>query len=300
MKTHLVDLLDVSPKRLALLAGACLLLSLASQMARAEVESTRLEGSESALDSSTDMTSGEGVYPIVLNYTNILYGPSLQSPSSFLPSSDGKPDTNRPIFMKNFLSASYRLNQNWALTASAYWLYRPVLGQSLTMQDPFVRISDAAIVHTAWGLNLYGDLRVHMGVTSASRDANYITGFQNFNYLTFQPDNGRLILALRASARYNVFGKNGYGPDAEFYLAPEANFRMSSKVALTLLYEMGADHQVGDKFNYLTNDGTDLEPGFEWDPTPDIVVNPYLTLLTGGKVNLASTSVGMFFTWTFL
>ena len=232
--------------------------------------------------------------------TNILYGPSIKNPSSFIPTSSGDPDLMRPIFMKNFLSASYGIDQNWAITATAYWWYRPVLGQSLTMQDPFVRVSDASVFHTKWGMNLYSDVRVHMGVTAPARAANYITGFQNFNYLTFQPDNGRFIFALRASERYNVFAKKGYGTDAEFYLAPEVNYRVSAKFAATLLYEMGADHQYGDRMSYYTNDGTDLEPGIEWDPTPDIVVNPYLTVLTGGKVNLASTSVGMFFSWSFL
>jgi hypothetical protein len=246
------------------------------------------------------VTNEEQTNPFVMNYTNIFYGPSVQSPSSYQPQSDGTPDTTRPIFMKNFLSAAYNLSDPVAITATAYWWYRPVLGQQLSMQDPFARISHASIINTSWGLNLYSDLRVHAGVTPDSRAANMLTGFQNFSYLTYQPGNGRLIMALRASARYNVYGSGGYGTDEEYYLAPELNYRVHSKLALTMLYEMGSSHQHGDAPGYITNDGTDLEPGVEWDPTPDIVVNPYLTLLTGGSIGWASTSVGMFFTVSFL
>jgi hypothetical protein len=137
-------------------------------------------------------------------------------------------------------------------------------------------------------------------VSSDSRAAGQLVGFQNFSYLTYQPDYGRFTFALRASARYNYIQNHGYGTDAEFYLAPEVDIRTAPKWAFTLLYEMGASHQFGDKASYYTNDGTDLEPGVEWDPTSDMVINPYLIVQTGGKVNFSSTALGMFFTWTFL
>jgi hypothetical protein len=199
--------------------------------------------------------------------------------------------------MKNFLSLAYGLDERWAITATGYWWYRPVLGQELTMQDPFVRVSNASVFKTDWGLNLYSDLRVHAGVSPASRDATMVAGVQNFDYLTYQPGNGRTVLALRASARQNFFGKRGFGPDVELYLAPEANYRVSPQFALTVLYEMGCSHQLGDRWGYFTNDGTDLEPGFEWDPLPNLTVNPYLILQTGGRISWNSTSVGMFLSW---
>ena len=265
----------------------------------ASTDSFNTTGPGDAIETSTT-NEEDSSSPIVLNYTNVLYGPSLKNPSSYQPQTDGNPDLSRPVYMKNFLSATYGINENWAITGTGYWLYRPVLGQQLILQDPFVRLSDASVFRTKWGMNLYSDARVHFGVTSESRSADFYTGLQNFNYLSYQPDEGRFVFGLRASARYNFFGRRGSGNDTEFYLAPEANFRMAPKWALTLLYEMGASHLYGDPNDRVGNDGTDLQPGIEWDPTPDIVVNPYVTMLTGGKVNLSSTSVGMFFTWSFL
>lgn len=256
--------------------------------------------SEASMSAEASM-SGEGWSSngFSMNYTNILYGPSIGESSSYQPTREGLPDKSRPVFMKNFLSASFGFAEQWAVTATAYWWHRPVLGQEFTVQDPFIRVSNSSLLSTDWGLNLYSDLRLHPGVTDASRQADQIFGVQSFNYVSYEPGWGGLLTALRASARYNVHGRQGTGTDAEFYLAPEVNYRFNDQLAFTLLYEMGASHEFGDDATYFTNDGTDLEPGVEWNPTPDIVVNPYVTLHTGGKITLASTSVGMFFTWNF-
>jgi hypothetical protein len=258
------------------------------------------EVSASAVSETSSDDDGWNANGFSMNYTNILYGPSLGDTSSYQPTSEGNADPDRPVFMKNFLSASYGFAEKWAVTGTAYWWHRPVLGQEFTMQDPFIRVSNASVYSTRWGLNFYSDFRVHPGITDASREADRLFGVQSFNYVSYQPNYGRFLAAIRASARYNQYGRHGVGTDAEFYLAPEMNYRINRKLAVTLLYEMGSSHQFGDDATYFTNDGTDLEPGIEWNPTPSIVVNPYLTILTGGKVSLASTSFGMFFTWNFL
>src|SRR5690349_16189543 len=45
-----------------------------------------------------------------LNYFMILYGPSVTNPSAYQPNAQGKPNTDRPVIMKNFLSAGYSVN----------------------------------------------------------------------------------------------------------------------------------------------------------------------------------------------
>jgi hypothetical protein len=273
------------------------LLSPVSALAALETGSKASHPELSTEASTEDADDRSVIERFSLNYTNIFYGPALQNASSYQPDPYGKPDQNRPIYMKNFLNLSYGITPEIAVTGSFYWQYRPVLGQELLVQDPFLRISHSQIFYTDWGLNLYSDARVHFGVTDASRQNDMITGFQNFSYLSWNIAQSRASLALRASARYNVYGNQGEGVDAEFYLAPEATYQLTSNFALTLLYEMGASHRFGDSATYFTNDGTDLEPGFSWDITPGLNVNPYLNLFPGGKMSLASTSVGMFLSW---
>jgi hypothetical protein len=280
------------------IVGAVAAMLLSQSVARAVEKFTPADNvSETKTDTHDPAVQSN---PFSIYYTNIFYGPSISNPSSYQPASDGTPDRDRPIFTKNFLSAGYSFNESVALTGMAYWQYRPVLGQQFTMMDPSVRISHSSIVSTSWGLNLYGDARAHFGVTDASRQADMIGAFENFNYLTWEVNHSRFLAALRVKERYNIYGRHGVGSDVEFYLAPEAQYRLSSKVALTLLYEMGASHNYGDQVSYFTNDGTDLEPGVSWDVLPSLNLNPYLNINTGGKITAASTSVGMFLNWAVL
>ena len=99
------------------------------------------------------------------------------------------------------------------------------------------------------------------------------------------------------TARSNVFGKYGYGYDLELYLGPNVNYQISPTLLVTLLYEMRGSHTFGDKFGKLNSGGTDLQPGLTWDVTPHLMLNPYLNLLTGGKVNLSTTTFGLLANW---
>jgi hypothetical protein len=261
------------------------------------------ESPQADVNQSVNGTVGqdtEKASPFSLFYTNIFYGPSLSSPGSYQPDSQGNPNLNNPIYTKNFLSASYGFTENMAVTGTMYFLYRPVLGQQLTMMDPSIRVSHAAIAHTDWGFNIYSDVRWNFGVTDASRQADMIGGAENFNYVSWEIANSRFTTALRIKERYNFYGKRGAGTDVELYLAPEVRYQLTPTVALTGLYEMQASHQFGDSVSYFTNDGTDFEPGVSWDIVPSLTVNPYLNIQTGGKVSAASTSVGMFLNWAIL
>ena len=256
---------------------------------------------EISTESATDLSENASMLSrFSLNYTNILFGPSLSNPSRLQPNSNGDGDLNRPVYMRNFLSLSYGATEYIAITGTAYWFLQPLSGEQFQVQDPFMRVSHSSVINTDWGLNLYSDARVHFGVSKVSRSNDRITGFQNFNYLSWQIDRSPATLALRSSAAYFVFASQGAGNDAEFYLAPEFIYQATPKVALTLLYEMGASHQFGKVPSFLTNDGTDLQPGVSWDIMPNLNLNPYLNILTGGKITLASTSVGMFLSWTML
>ncbi|MGK5083807.1 hypothetical protein WDW37_10935 [Bdellovibrionota bacterium FG-1] len=248
--------------------------------------------------SSSEEVDNDLLSRFSLSYSGVFYGPSIKIPSSYQPDSSGVPDPNRPVFMKNFLNLGYGLTDEIVATGSVYWQYRPVLGQQVVMMDPSVRISHAALIHTQEGVNWYGDARVHFGATAPSRESDMITGFQSFNYLSWEIAQSRVMVALRSSARYNYFGRRGEGNDGEVYLGPEIIYQWTPRFALSALYEMGASHAHGQSFRQWNNDGTDLEPGFSWDVTPSVNINPYLTVATGGKISLASTSVGMFLSWT--
>jgi hypothetical protein len=237
--------------------------------------------------------------PFSAHYFGILYGPSVQNPTSYQPTPSGRTDKNTSVAIRNFGSLAYQINDLWSTSATATFDWIPVRGQTVTMRDPYVRVANNSIFSTD-DFNLYGDLRVHMPVTDASRNQDMLSGIQTLAIATYIPPESRFTFALFGSSRYNIFGSLGEGNDLELYLGPNLSYQITPTLAFTTLYEMGASHRLGQQAFELNNDGTDLEPGFRWDVTPKLTVNPYLNIYTGNKVNLASTSLGMTLSWQLL
>jgi len=238
--------------------------------------------------------------PIWLNHYSILYGPSVRNPKSFQPSPKGGPDRERPVLVRNHLTLGYDFSETLLIAGTLPFTWIPVQGHRLEVMDPYVRVGLDHILQNDY-LNYYVDLRVHFPVTRESRDQDMLAAFQMFQILTLVPgSNSSLSLDLFGSARTNFFGKQGSGADLELYLAPQLNYQMTSTVALTVLYEMGASHWFGEKPFVFHSDGTDLEPGLSWDVTPKFNLHPYLNIFPSGKVSWDSTSVGLMMNWKML
>jgi len=266
------------------------------------------DGEISAGESLTNVVPQENQpeYSLLnINYFGIFYGPSVGNPTTgYQPDLGGKPDHDHPLLVRNFATFSHNFSDQLSLAATGYWTWQPVAPQSLDVQDPFLRLAYNSLVHVG-GFNLYGDFRIHFPLSSLSQQMNEKLGAQLFEAGTYQVDQSKFMLGLYFSQRANFFGHQKIityqgryywqpaGDDLEFYLAPNINYQVSPKVSITVLYEMYASHTLGQKLFSLNSDGTDLEPGVAWEITPSIMLNPYLNLLTGGKVSLNSTSFGM-------
>ena len=235
--------------------------------------------------------------PFKLNYYGIFYGPSVAKPGSLQPDASGIPDARRPLMMKNFLGLGYQLSPEMTVTATADWLWQPVLGQQFSLQDPFVMISHNSIFHRD-GFNLYADVRGHMGVTSQSRQNDFLFGLQTFQALTYELEGTGFVFGLYSSERFNVFGKQGYGDTFELYLAPNIYYQFTPKLAFSLLYGIQSSKFYG--IMGLHRDGLSFQPGINWDVTSTLSFNPYLNIPTDGKFTLGSISLGMFLSWAMM
>lgn len=299
----------VSLKWLANAAVLCLGVSAFPLRAAAEVQTAPSE--VGAYDTTEDVSEADdGGYSVVdersfkdrvwMNYYGIFYGSSVTDPSRFQTSPYKQQDKDRPVFLKNFVTAGYDLSDRYAIAATGYFTYTPsASSQQFAMQDPSVRFADNSILYIG-GFNWYGDARIHFAVSDASRLNDLLVGFQTFHYFSYTMDNSRWSPGLYASARYNYFGKLGSGVDLDLYLAPAVNYTINDSLALTFLYEMGAGHAYGDDVGVLDNQGTDFQPGVLWHITPNLEVNPYLNVYTGGRISLNNTSFGMTMSWMML
>jgi hypothetical protein len=80
------------------------------------------------------------------------------------------------------------------------------------------------------------------------------------------------------------------GRDFKLYAAPYINYRLSDKFALNLEYEMEARHPIGAPATRFVGYQQDLQPGFVWFITRQMMLNPYLILMTN---NIATNTTGM-------
>ncbi len=228
-------------------------------------------------------------------YAGILYGPSVAGSSVYRPTPQGKIDRESPMFARNFMTAGYDVSDDVSISGTGYWIWAAT-GKKFSIQDPYVQISDSSYFSRD-EFNAYGDFRVHFPASDESRDRNMLIGLQSFHILSYQPEDTRFTFLSSLSARYSYLGKQGYGDDLELYAAPSAQYLLAPKVSASLTYQMGASHAFGQKPFHFNNDGTELSPGVIWSPIPSLVLNPYLSFSTGGRLALDTTTFNLYVNW---
>jgi hypothetical protein len=241
-----------------------------------------------------DMEAGEDeeAQPSLgLNYFAIFYGPSVRRPTAYQPLPGGGSDTDRPVLLKNFVGLSYYPSDKVTITPTAYFTWEPLLKQRFAVQDPFLKISHNSLINTG-SLTLYGDGRIHVPVSKASRDADIRGAVQSVQVMLYNFGGSSFTAGVYASEKAYIMGrKPGY--DLELYLGPNLAWRLFPSLSATVLYEMRANHIYGDKMFSFTSDIADLEPGLSWDIAEGVNWNPYLTIYTGKKVNWDAVAFGM-------
>lgn len=229
---------------------------------------------------------------IALYYNGLFYGPAIENPTSFQPSPRGEPDPDRPLLLKNYMTAGYYFTESIHVSGTAHWTYQPVLGHEVDWGDPFVRFAHNNLL-TGDKYNLYADFRILFPVTMPSRLTDQLTSIQSFQVFNYMVGSTNLTLGTVTALKANIFGDQGIGDDLELYFGPNLSYAVTPAFAFTLLYEMGTSHTLYAEPFEFKNDGTDLQPGFSWDVTQRVNVSPYLNLFIGDQLSLGSTSFGM-------
>lgn len=186
-----------------------------------------------------------------------------------------------------------------------------------TSLDPYLKATHAKLI-TAENLNVFADLRFYLPVTVPSQKADLFTGIRSTQILNYDIPDTKFSVGTVTFVRWNVYGNLAPVPtpavpesapgegdgqkavagafDMEGYLGPNINYQITPAVGVNLLYEMDGRHRLSNDLDVWESGGTDLSPSVSWDITPRFNFNPYLTVNTGGKVALESTTVGFYFT----
>jgi hypothetical protein len=245
--------------------------------------------SESPLDADQNKRSST----FSVHYFGIYFGPVL-SPST----EAGNP---QPLLdTRNFITLNSTINEDTVFGVTAGWSWQGIPAENASLRDPFLKLGKSNILRGE-SFSWYGDIRVHMPVTTASRERDLWVGVQSFHFLSIEKP-GAFGANLSLSGRYNQFGGQGVGDQWELYAAPGAFWNLIPRLALNLLLEWGAGQPFGGNSRILLSNGLDLEPGLSLRLSDGLLINPYVNIpidQTAWEIN-GGTSLGMTVSWQWL
>ena len=234
---------------------------------------------------------------LYLNYFGIFHGPAANNLNAYTLDRNGKP-TQMGMFMDGELTAAYLIDRNIGVGPVLPFLASPVLGQGLTMGDAGVKFFNKKTI-TGKGFNVYTNFIVQGATSEASQKRNLKLGLKTTPNVRYEIPASRFSVGAWTEAKAYL----GVTTDKSFklYSAPYVNYQLIPNLSLNLEYEMEWHHNVTDKDSLdLTAYQNDLQPGFVWNITPHILLNPYLQIYTTKEASADATAIGAVFSATIL
>ncbi|MBI3554953.1 MAG: hypothetical protein HY074_01665 [Deltaproteobacteria bacterium] len=286
-----------------------------------------LSGTSTA-SSATSAAAKAAPLPITINSLNIFYGPPVTSPgqhSSADSAINQDPNTSttlQPMFIRNQLSATYKLDAKTSIT--------PVLDFDLIMADPssdakkegfhwrdnFVKFSRSGLMEKSMGANKFsldGDIRLYAPTSAASR-ANLTIGETrvslfpsmaigkskwSFSAVLFgkywiQPEDMSTAkkIPVDPSNPNSATTDGGQSPltRLELYAGPQINYEFSPKVTAFLLFEADNNWNThGMPASAATGySNYDFEPGVNLTLHNRLSLTPALNWYTNQRLSTTS------------
>ncbi len=227
-------------------------------------------------------------------------GPIGDLGNSLQPGVDGNLDESSPQSVENFVMSGIKLNRDLCVGVTWHFNYfmmgNPVgTGQDLQMLDPLLTLVHNNILDRN-GFKLSGKLLTALPISSADglKPNHMVTYIQPQLNGTYSIPHTDLTLGLFTYIRGYIH--SAHTPDDarsyKLYVAPNANYQLSRTVAFTLWVDLVQATRNGRTgfISGIQNPVADIEPGINWDITPNISLNPILNIYPSNPT-LAATSL---------
>jgi len=232
-----------------------------------------------------------------LNYFGTYHGNTLSDVgASHTVTQTGAPSA-QSVYFDSEVTAAYMITPTIGIGPDVPFYLVPVKGQGGILQDVGIKTFDRQLISYN-GFNLYMNLIIQAPTSDYSRGRGETVGFKTTPAIRYVFPASRV--SIGAWTELKEYAGVTSGKAFKTYAAPYVNYLLLPNFSLNLEYEMEADRMVGNPGLNLTNYGTDLLPGFIWNITPKVFVNPYLVLYTGNHVNSDSTAIGALISATVL
>ncbi len=247
---------------------------------------------------------------IALSYWGQFKGPAVNNMSSVSPTVDGEQNPDHRFLIDSTVSGRYKLSPNLVLGPDFRFKIKASREQDAALSDPWFTVQANKVVNRS-GLNLDVNLRTYAPLTDASQQNNMVTAFRTNQILSYEVPGTRLTVGTYSYLRYDFFssanahnmdntlspeGTLSARPDELFiYVAPNATYQLSSKVQATLWWDFVQAHKKYGAGGLISNDSAesndqDIQPGINWDITPNVSFNPYLNIYPSNPT-LSATSI---------
>jgi hypothetical protein len=238
---------------------------------------------------------------ITASYWGAYAGPTIANPSRTSMNFDDATPTDIQS-VDSTLTAGYKLSEDVAILGNYRFIYVPAAeikadgsggGQDYINKDPWLSLRHSKLIHRG-NLNMSADLRMYIPVQNAGK---LNTGLRSTQTTTYDIPSTRLTLGTYTFERINSKHAGTSVNDMELYAAVFANYQLTNKLALTGWSDLA---QFDIKFDKdLVNKPVDVALGVNWDITPNVSVNPSLTVFPQ-HVSLQTTMLGAILSAKFL
>jgi hypothetical protein len=270
--------------------------AIGAQQVRADDSEAAVQSVAPTVEQATQAAAGSSILGVPMDslfigVTSTFHGPSIGAPTAQSLDRRGNPNSLAQYFDTTTQEA-YMLSPTVGIGGYVPFFLVAGKGGDFIMGDAGATIFKRHAIETG-GLNVDANLILQGATASYSQLRGMTIGVKTTPSIRYSFAGSRFTVGSWTEAKYygGVKFDNTFKLWANTYVA----YQIASNLSANLGYETEAHHNVNDTgyFNF-TNYQTDLQPGFVWVISPNVIVNPYLQLFTGNKVTADTTAFGTF------
>jgi hypothetical protein len=228
-----------------------------------------------------------------LFYIADMFGPAVGRVSSYQTNSNtGAIDRRTPINALNIFGVGYRISPLSRISVNQSMTYVPVGNDSVTLGDTMLAVNRTLVQNGR--LTLTGELREYLPTSNGAQNDNTILRTRAVMVGQYAPKDSRWSFATTGYAQHWLYGSEADTGQSrlKLMLEPAVNYRIGANLSAGLYYNMYALNSYNTSvFNFTPS--TELHPNMSWDVNSRFNLTPYLTIPTGNRVALDTTTFNL-------
>lgn len=249
----------------------------------------------SAVSGSSVSTEGAGpslLDQLYLSYSATYKGQPLNDiGSSRTVNREGLKDLKSGINFDSEVNAGYKFSNEIGAGVVVPFLLFPVQGRGFVLGDIGVKAYDKKAIATK-DVTVSANLILQAPTSTFSQDNEMFLGVKTTPSVVYRVPGSHFRLGSLSEAKAYL----GATKDKTFklYAKPFAEYALSDSFAFNVGYEMEWHHKPERPFLQFATYKTALMPGFTWNITPKIYINPYVQIFTTADVGSDTMALGAY------